>query len=178
MLGKHAVQRTEVHQYLRADPSKWENAILHGQLVPINIRLVFLCPALTFIAVQTCFGISAEFNNDQRLVVSDIPISNVRSFEMLLIPADVFISHDNILRVAERPSARLSNAAVIKRVESSEQARASSVSMKGVRLFIIWRRVGHGPPVDGGVIMQRIDLFIPLLLALHDTFGLSNYNAQ
>ena len=68
----------------------------------IDIRLVFLCPPLIFIAMQACFSAAAEFTYDQWLFITDIPICTLRRLRTLLIPPDIFVDPDNIECLAKR----------------------------------------------------------------------------
>src|SRR5580704_9412412 len=62
--GQHSVRRTKIHQYPGAHSSKLRNAIEHGQLMAVNIRLIFLCPPLVVVSVQAGLRVSPKFTYD------------------------------------------------------------------------------------------------------------------
>ena len=82
--------------------SQLTNALEHKQLVPVEVGLILFSPARIGFAVETILRVSAEFADDQRLIVSNLPNGLVDLLRRVLIPSDVFIESNDIERFAER----------------------------------------------------------------------------
>src|ERR1700679_4007451 len=93
---KGTIGRAKIHEYPRAHASQLGNAIQHSDLMAVDICLILFGPSLVIAAVQASFGIAAKLAYDERLVVADIPLRNIGSLRMRLIPADIFVDADDV----------------------------------------------------------------------------------
>src|SRR5437762_4850141 len=72
-----AMWRTKVFQYPRARSAQKRNLAQCGDLVLVDIFLIFLGPSLRGSAMQALFCIAAEFAHDHRFVVGRGPGGDV-----------------------------------------------------------------------------------------------------
>src|ERR1700683_2242226 len=70
--------------------------------MPEDAGLVLFGPALGIKAVYARLCVAAEFADDERLLIANVPDSRVRVLRQLLIPADVFVHADYVERFSER----------------------------------------------------------------------------
>ena len=100
--GQHPPWRTKVHQDPRTYAAQLRDAVQHADLMAKDIRLVFFSPAFGLRTVQSRFCVGAEFTDDQRLVIGDVPDGSICILGPLFIPSDVLVGADHIESVSQR----------------------------------------------------------------------------
>ena len=58
--------------------------------------LILLCPSLSCCAMQARLGVAAELADDERLLISNMPVGQVSILGRLFVPANVFVHPDHI----------------------------------------------------------------------------------
>ncbi len=64
--------------------------------MPIDVRLVLLSPSFILSAVQTGLCARAEFADDERLLIGDLPLGFIGAVRMAFVPSDVFVDADDV----------------------------------------------------------------------------------
>src|SRR5437764_6888909 len=88
--------RTKVFQYPRARAAQKRDLAESGDLMFVNVLLIFLSPSLRCRAMKSLLGIAAEFAHDHRLVVGRGPSGDVQIGGYSFIPSDIFIHSKDI----------------------------------------------------------------------------------
>src|SRR6266404_1662461 len=97
---KRASRAAKVFQNPRCGSTQKGNAFQHGNLVLIEIFLIFLTPASEGITMVAKSSVAAEFAHDERLIILRGPVNLVRVRDRVSIPANIFIvpQHIEIVR--------------------------------------------------------------------------------
>ena len=103
--GIVATRGAEVHQDPGADAAELGNPVEHGDLMAVDLGLVFLGPDGRLCAgwgVQAGFGAGSPLGHDEGFPIADVPRGRVGAGEeVLLVPADVFVGADDVESAAE-----------------------------------------------------------------------------
>src|SRR6059058_5073246 len=101
-----AAGRAEVHQKPWAGAAKLRDFVQHRDLMMVDLGLILLGPerrvGVARWRVITGLCVTAPLGHNERFVLADIPCSRVRTFCVLLVPADVFVRTDYVQGFTKR----------------------------------------------------------------------------